>query len=113
VWGLLAGREGVLGGGYGASRTISRVFLVDEYYRDAVVMGFEGGAWRKVGDAWGDGERVRVGKIVVVDDDGCPTLFMLDGNEILRYFSASGKSKGYAFILFKHRDDARKALKNP
>ena len=24
----------------------------------------------------------------------------------------SGKSKGYAFILFKHRDDARKALKN-
>jgi len=76
-------------------------------------MGFEGGAWRKVGDAWGDGERVRVGKIVVVDDDGCPTLFMLDGNEILRYFSASGKSKGYAFILFKHRDDARKALKNP
>ncbi|XP_020226964.1 UBP1-associated protein 2A [Cajanus cajan] len=25
----------------------------------------------------------------------------------------SGKSKGYAFILFKHRDDARKALKNP
>ncbi|TKY57086.1 UBP1-associated protein 2B [Spatholobus suberectus] len=25
----------------------------------------------------------------------------------------SGKSKGYAFILFKHRDDARKALKHP
>ncbi|KAK7372682.1 hypothetical protein VNO80_06069 [Phaseolus coccineus] len=25
----------------------------------------------------------------------------------------SGKSKGYAFILFKHKDDARKALKNP
>ena len=24
----------------------------------------------------------------------------------------SGKSKGYTFILFKHRDDARKALKN-
>ena len=25
----------------------------------------------------------------------------------------SGKSKGYAFILFKHRSDARKALKQP
>ncbi|KAL0016226.1 hypothetical protein SO802_003295 [Lithocarpus litseifolius] len=25
----------------------------------------------------------------------------------------SGKSKGYAFILFKHRSSARKALKQP
>ncbi|BAT85513.1 hypothetical protein VIGAN_04307100 [Vigna angularis var. angularis] len=79
------GREFWVVGGYGASRTISGVFPVDEYYRDAVVMEVEGGGWREVGDVWGDGERVRVGKIVVVDADGCPTLFMLDGNEILRY----------------------------
>ena len=64
------------------------VFPVDEYYRDAVVMGVESGAWREVGDMWGNGERVRVGKIVVVDDNGCPMLFMLDANEILRYFYA-------------------------
>ncbi|RDX90818.1 F-box/kelch-repeat protein OR23, partial [Mucuna pruriens] len=78
-------------GGYGASRTISGVFPVDEYYRDAVVMGLDGGAWREVGDMWGDGERVRVGKIVVVDDSGCPKLFMLDGNEILRYDMSSNR----------------------
>ncbi|KAK7378442.1 hypothetical protein VNO80_03884 [Phaseolus coccineus] len=85
------GREFWVVGGYGASRTISGVFPVDEYYRDAVVMGVEGGAWREVGDVWRDGERVRVGKIVVVDDDGCPTLFMLDGNEILRYDMSSNR----------------------
>ncbi|ESW34511.1 hypothetical protein PHAVU_001G158600 [Phaseolus vulgaris] len=85
------GREFWVVGGYGTSRTISGVFPVDEYYRDAVVMGVEGGAWREVGDVWADGERVRVGKIVVVDDDGCPTLFMLDGNEILRYDLSSNR----------------------
>ena len=53
-----------------------------------MVMGVESGAWREVGDMWGNGERVRVGKIVVVDDNGCPMLFMLDANEILRYFYA-------------------------
>ncbi|KAL2321024.1 hypothetical protein Fmac_029993 [Flemingia macrophylla] len=75
-------------GGYGESRTISGVFPVDEYYRDAVAVGVDGGAWRELGDMWGHGQRVRVGKIVVIDDDdddsACPRLFMLDGNEILR-----------------------------
>ncbi|TKY62382.1 F-box/kelch-repeat protein OR23 [Spatholobus suberectus] len=85
------GREFWVMGGYGASRTISGVFPVDEYYRDAVVTGVEGGAWREVGDMWGDGERVRVGKIVVVDENGCPALFMLDGNEILRYDMSSNR----------------------
>ncbi|CAJ1902047.1 unnamed protein product [Sphenostylis stenocarpa] len=85
------GREFWVVGGYGASRTISGVFPVDEYYRDAVVMGVEGGAWREVGDLWGDGERVRVGKIVVVNDNGRPTLFMLDGNEIFRYDMSSNR----------------------
>jgi hypothetical protein len=36
---------------------------------------------------WGDRERVRVGKIVVVEDEeglGRPGVFMLKGNHILR-----------------------------
>ncbi|XP_027352409.1 F-box/kelch-repeat protein OR23 isoform X2 [Abrus precatorius] len=85
------GREFWVMGGYGASRTISGVFPVDEYYRDAVVMGVEGGPWREVGDMWGDGEMVRVGKIVVAEDRGCPAVFMLDGNEILRYDMSSNR----------------------
>ncbi|KAH1159294.1 hypothetical protein AAZX31_11G163700 [Glycine max] len=80
------GREFWVMGGYGESKTISGVFSMDEYYKDAVVMGVESGAWREVGDMGGNGERVRVGKIVVVEYNGCPMIFMLDGNEILRYF---------------------------
>ncbi|KAF7818403.1 F-box/kelch-repeat protein OR23 [Senna tora] len=89
-------REFWVMGGYGASRTISGVFPVDEYYRDAVVMELKNGLgdehWREVGDMWGQSERMRFGKIVVVenDDQGCPGIFMLDGNEILRYFLTSG-----------------------
>ncbi|KAG4938949.1 hypothetical protein JHK86_045090 [Glycine max] len=56
----------------------------NSYYRDAMVMGVKSGMWREIGDMWGNGERVRVGKIVVVN--GCPMLFMFDGNEILMYF---------------------------
>lgn len=73
-------------GGYSASKTVSRVFPVDEYCRDAAVMGLEDGVWREVGETWGDGENVRAGKIVVGDDKGSPLVFMLDGNEIFRYF---------------------------
>ena len=43
-----------------------------------MVMGVKSGMWREIGDMWGNGERVRVGKIVVVN--GCPMLFMFDGN---------------------------------
>ncbi|KAK7336838.1 hypothetical protein VNO77_17388 [Canavalia gladiata] len=82
-------REFWVMGGYGASRTISGVFPVDEYYRDAVVMGVEGGAWREIGDVWGEGERVRAGKIVVADQRDGPAVFMLDGNDILRYDMSS------------------------
>ncbi|RVW53514.1 F-box/kelch-repeat protein OR23 [Vitis vinifera] len=54
-------------GGYGESRTVSGVFPVDEYYRDAVVMELKkGGKWRELGDMWEAGERMRLGKIVVV-----------------------------------------------
>lgn len=93
------GREFWVMGGYGESRTISGVFPVDEYYRDAVVLELDGeddhqiqGGWREIGDMWQNGERTQLGKIVVLDDDDddkddekVPQIFMLDGNEILRY----------------------------
>ncbi|EEF41431.1 F-box/kelch-repeat protein OR23 [Ricinus communis] len=78
-------------GGYGESRTISGVFPVDEYYKDAVVMNLNkngGSKWREIGDMWHDGERARLGKVIVVDDYGSdhrPAVFMLDNNEIFRY----------------------------
>ncbi|XP_075642436.1 F-box/kelch-repeat protein OR23 isoform X1 [Castanea sativa] len=85
-------------GGYGEERTIGGVFPVDEYCRDAVVMQFNNstgcGNWREVGDMWEQGERVRVGKIVVVEDherSGHPGVFMLDGNHIFRYDMASNR----------------------
>ncbi|KAK7284092.1 hypothetical protein RJT34_18831 [Clitoria ternatea] len=78
------GRDFWVLGGYGASRTISGVFPVDEYCTDAVVMGMDSGEWREVGDVWGD-QRVRAGKIVVAHDSGCPVVFMLDGSDIFRY----------------------------
>ncbi|GMN48940.1 hypothetical protein TIFTF001_018106 [Ficus carica] len=73
-------------GGYGESRTISGVFPVDEYYRGAVAMELESEKWREIGDMWDAGERMRLGKIVVVEDEDCgrPGVFMLDGNDILR-----------------------------
>ncbi|KAE7997782.1 hypothetical protein FH972_002386 [Carpinus fangiana] len=85
-------------GGYGEERTIDGVLPVDEYCRDAVVMelrsGDDGGKWRAVGDMWGDRERERVGKIVVVEDEegrGRPGVFMLEGHHILRYDMASNR----------------------
>lgn len=83
-------REFWVMGGYGESRTISGVFPVDEYYRDAVVMelqnGIGGGKWREIGDMWNVGERMRLGKIVVIEDEnhGLPGVYMLDGNCIMR-----------------------------
>ncbi|XP_057965061.1 F-box/kelch-repeat protein OR23 [Malania oleifera] len=78
-------------GGYGESRTISGVFPVDEYYRDAVVMELKnGGKWKELGDMWEEGDRRRLGKIVVDDENqGMPSIFMLDGIDIFRYNMAS------------------------
>ncbi|KAG6774570.1 hypothetical protein POTOM_021928 [Populus tomentosa] len=89
-------------GGYGESRTISGIFPVDEYYKDAVVMDLENngcGKWREVGDMWGVAGRGRLGKIVVVEEEaeaeglgvnqGRPVVFMLDADEIFRYDMAS------------------------
>lgn len=86
-------REFLVMGGYGQSRTISGVFPVDQYYRDALVLELRGadgngsGKWREVGNMWEEGERRRLGKTVVVEDEdggGVPVIFMLDGNDIFR-----------------------------
>lgn len=96
-------REFWVMGGYGESRTISGVFPVDEYYRDAVVMELMNGRWRQIGDMWEEGERRRLGKIVVIENHhnyGQPGIFMLDGDEFFRlvFFSLLG----YVFkILIK------------
>ncbi|KAM1234567.1 hypothetical protein ACFX2J_004127 [Malus domestica] len=81
--------------GYNKFRTISRVFPMDEHYRDVIVMALKNGnggcRWREVGDMWEARKRMRLGKIVVVedgDDCGGPAVFMLDGNVI---FSFSGR----------------------
>ncbi|XVF80926.1 hypothetical protein PTKIN_Ptkin15bG0114500 [Pterospermum kingtungense] len=81
-------------GRYGESRTVSGVFPVDEYYKDAVVIELNengGGKWREVEDIWGEGERPRLGKIVMLEDEeeGEPAIYMLDDNDILRYNMAS------------------------
>ncbi|KAB2016089.1 hypothetical protein E1A91_D08G074800v1 [Gossypium mustelinum] len=90
-------REFWVMGGYGDSRTVSGVFPVDEYYKDALVMelkGNGGGKWRELGDMWGAGETPRFGKIVMVEDEdggSPPAIFMLDDNDILRYDMASNR----------------------
>ncbi|KAI9071948.1 hypothetical protein K1719_046093 [Acacia pycnantha] len=89
--GLEDRREFWVMGGYGASRTISGIFPVDEYCKNAVVMELKNGSgcgtWREVGNIWREGERMRFGRIVVVEDENgdCPGVFMLDRDEILRY----------------------------
>ncbi|CAL0310319.1 unnamed protein product [Lupinus luteus] len=100
--GFMAGGEGEkkdfwVVGGYGASTTISGVFPVDQYYRDALVMEFNddgnNGVWREVGDIWADGETVRTGKIVVAEDPDrdCPQVFMLHRTHIFRYDMPSNR----------------------
>lgn len=81
-------------GGYGESRTISGVFPVDEYYKDAVVMELKnGGKWRELGDMWDEGERRRLGKIVVIEDEGrnFPAIYMFDRSDIFRYDMPSNR----------------------
>ncbi|XP_010907415.1 F-box/kelch-repeat protein OR23 [Elaeis guineensis] len=74
-------------GGYGDYRTVSGVVPADVYYRDAVVLGMRSGKWREVGDMWEEGERRKLGSVVVVggEDGQTPGIFMLDRNDILRY----------------------------
>lgn len=77
-------------GGYGESRTVYRMFPVDEYCRDVVALGIAdgGGKWREVGDMWEQGERQRLGRVAVLDDGTgtqVPGIFMLDGIDIFRF----------------------------
>lgn len=85
-------REFWVMGGYGESRTVSGVFPVDQYYKDVVVMEMKnGGKWRELGDMWEEGERRKLGNIVVVEDglSDAPAVFMLDRGDIFRYKMAS------------------------
>ncbi|KAI3460944.1 hypothetical protein Pfo_017607 [Paulownia fortunei] len=107
--GFFLGREFWVMGGYGESRTVSGVFPVDEYYRDALVMELKsGGKWRELGDMWEEGERRRLGKIVVVEDGGwdSPGIFMLDRSEIFRYDMASNRWAKETCVPKKASDDA-------
>lgn len=87
--GFFVGREFWVMGGYGESRTVSGVFPVDEYYKDAVVMELKNGSkWRELGDMWEEGERRKLGKIAMVENGGDwdpMGIFMLDRSEIFRY----------------------------
>ncbi|CAI9785719.1 unnamed protein product [Fraxinus pennsylvanica] len=106
---FLGRREFWVMGGYGESRTVSGVFPVDEYYRDAVVMELKnGGKWRELGDMWEEGERRRLGKIVVVEDEGqdVPEIFMLDKSEIFRYDMASNHWIKETSVPKKASDDS-------
>ncbi|XP_077245524.1 galactose oxidase/kelch repeat superfamily protein [Tasmannia lanceolata] len=80
-------------GGYGDCRTVSGVFPVDEYYRDGVVLGLKSGEWREIRDMWEEGERWKLGSVVVVDGEHGegPGIFMLDGDEIFRFDITSNR----------------------
>ncbi|KAF2302502.1 hypothetical protein GH714_036600 [Hevea brasiliensis] len=59
-------REFWVMGGYGESRTISMMFPMDEYYKDAVVMDVKKngcGKWRDVGDMWREGREQGLGRL--------------------------------------------------
>lgn len=103
-------REFWVMGGYGQSRTVSGVFPVDEYYRNAAVMELKnGGRWREIGDMWEEGERRRLGKIAVLEGDGYkgrPTVFMLDENDIYRYNMSSNRWLKETSVPRKSRDDS-------
>ncbi|KAH9602780.1 hypothetical protein KSS87_023067, partial [Heliosperma pusillum] len=87
------GEEFWVMGGYSGSTTILGVLPVDEQCRDSVVLDLGSGEWREVGDMWGDGQRGRLGKVVVVEEEegvevrvGLPEVFMLDENhDICRF----------------------------
>ncbi|XP_022898257.1 F-box/kelch-repeat protein OR23 [Olea europaea var. sylvestris] len=106
---FLGRREFWVMGGYGESRTVSGVFPVDEYYRDAVVMELKnGGKWRELGDMWEEGERRRLGKIVVVESErqDVPEIFMLDKSEISRYDMTSNRWIKETSVPKKASDDS-------
>lgn len=74
-------------GGYGDYRTLGGVFRADVHCRDVVVMGLRSGKWREIGEMWQEGERRKLGPVVVVDgENGAGSaVFMLDHNDIFRW----------------------------
>ncbi|XP_031474231.1 F-box/kelch-repeat protein OR23 isoform X1 [Nymphaea colorata] len=80
-------------GGYGDCRTVSGVFPVDDYYRDGAVLGLKRGQWRSIEPMWEEGERWRLGSIVVVEGEcgEAPEIFMLEESTIFRFDKASNK----------------------
>ncbi|KAI3965468.1 hypothetical protein MKW92_008094 [Papaver armeniacum] len=97
-------------GGYGESRTVSGVFHVDEYYRDGVILELKnGGKWREIGDMWGEGERRKLGSVVVLDDGGnrdMPVVYMLDGYDIFRYDNSANRWVKESSVPRKSRIDS-------
>lgn len=75
-------------GGYGDYRPVAGVVPANVYYKDVLVLGLRSGKWREGGDMWEDGERQKLGQVVVVDgvDEEVVNVFMLDQNAIFRYF---------------------------
>ncbi|XP_011622772.1 F-box/kelch-repeat protein OR23 isoform X2 [Amborella trichopoda] len=95
--GFVLGDDFWVMGGYGLYRTVSGVFPVDDYYRDGAVLGLESGQWREILPMWEEGERSRLGQVVVLrkgGDDGASAswaIFMLDGCFIFRFDAVSNK----------------------
>ena len=46
----------------------------------------ENGTWRELGHMWEEGERRRLGRIIVIEDinGGSPNVFVLDKSDIFR-----------------------------
>ncbi|XP_020705377.1 F-box/kelch-repeat protein OR23 [Dendrobium catenatum] len=74
-------------GGYGDYRPVAGVVPANVYYKDVLVLGLRSGKWREAGDMWEDGERQKLGLVVVMDgvDGEQMEVFMLDRNAIFRY----------------------------
>ncbi|KAL0908808.1 hypothetical protein M5K25_023316 [Dendrobium thyrsiflorum] len=74
-------------GGYGDYRPVAGVVPANVYYKDVLVLGLRSGKWREAGDMWEDGERQKLGLVVVMDgvDGEQMDVFMLDRNAIFRY----------------------------
>lgn len=75
-------------GGYGDYRPVAGVVPANVYYKDVLVLGLRSGKWREAGDMWEDGERQKLGQVVVMDgvDGELMEVFMLDRNAIFRFF---------------------------
>lgn len=74
-------------GGYGDYQPVAGVVPANIYYKDVLVLGLRSRKWREAGDMWEDGERQRLGQVVVMDgvDGELMEVFMLDRNAIFRY----------------------------